>query len=159
MLWFNSSHRHPYAIIGSDWTSYDVSVDVMIPRSGSAGLIGRYDAVSPADGAYNGYVFNVKTDGRFTLRLSNGGTATDTIAGERQVRPATSTVLATGHVAFAERKWHSLSLSLSGDTIRASVDGRQVASVANSAFRSGIPGIEVGGWYRAYFSNLAVAAP
>jgi hypothetical protein len=159
VLWANSSHRHPYAIIGSDWTSYVVSVDVMIPRSGSAGLIGRYDAVSPAQGTYNGYVFNVKTDGRFTLRLSKGGTAADTIAGERQVRPASSTVLAAGHVAFAERKWHSLSLSLSGDTIRASVDGRQVASVANSAFRSGIPGIEVGGWYPAYFSDLAVTTP
>ena len=68
-------------------------------------------------------------------------------------------MLASGHVRFAERKWHSLSLSLAGLTIRASVDGRQVASVANSAFSSGIPGIEVGGWYRAYFSNLAVAAP
>jgi Glycosyl hydrolase family 59 len=159
VLWSNSSHRHPYAIIGSDWTSYVVSADVMIPRSGSAGLIGRYDAVSPAQGTYNAYIFNVSTDGRFTLRLSNGGTATDTIAGERQVRPASSTVLAAGHVAFAERKWHSLSLSLSGGTIRASVDGRQVASVSNSAFTSGIPGIEVGGWYRAYFSNLAVTSP
>jgi hypothetical protein len=159
VLWFNSSNRHPYAIIGSDWTSYIVSVDVMLPQSGSAGLIGRYDAVSPAQGTYNGYTFNVNTDGRFKLKLRNGGTATDTIAGERQVTPASSTVLASGHVTFAERKWHSLSLSLAGGTIRASVDGRQVASVANSAFSSGIPGIEVGGWYRAYFSNLAVVAP
>jgi hypothetical protein len=39
------------------------------------------------------------------------------------------------------------------------VDGRQVASVTSSAFTSGIPGIEVGGWYRAYFSNLAVTPP
>jgi hypothetical protein len=159
VLWFNSSHRHPYAIIGSDWTSYVVSADVMIPRSGSVGLIGRYDAVSPAQGTYNAYIFNVSTDGRFTLRQSNGGTAIDTIAGDRQVRPASSTLLASGQVAFAARKWHSLSLSLSGGIIQASVDGRQVASVANSAFSSGIPGIEVGGWYRAYFSNLAVAAP
>ena len=159
VLWFSSSNRHPYAIIGSDWTSYVVSVDVMLPQSGSAGLIGRYDAVSPAQGTYNGYTFNVNTDGRFKLKLSNGGTATDTIAGERQVRPASSTVLAAGQVAFAERKWHSLSLSLSGRTIQASVDGRQVASVTSSAFTSGTPGIEVGGWYRAYFSNLAVTPP
>ena len=159
VLWANSRHRHPYAIIGSDWASYAVSVDVMLPRSGSAGLIGRYHAVSPAQGSYDGYVFNVSTDGRFALKLSNGGTAVDTIAGERQVTPATSTVLAAGQVAFAKRRWHTLSLSLSGRIIRASVDGRQVASATSSAFTSGIPGIEVGGWYRAYFSNLAVTPP
>ena len=96
VLWANSRHRHPYAIIGSDWASYAVSVDVMLPRSGSAGLIGRYHAVSPAQGSYDGYVFNVSTDGRFALKLSNGGTAVDTIAGERQVTPATTTVLAAG---------------------------------------------------------------
>ena len=159
VLWANSRHRHPYAIIGSDWASYAVSVDVMLPRSGSAGLIGRYHAVSPAQGSYDGYVFNVSTDGRFALKLSNGGTAVDTIAGERQVIPATTTVLAAGQVAFAKRRWHTLSLSLSGRIIRASVDGRQVASATSSAFTSGIPGIEVGGWYRAYFSNLAVTPP
>jgi hypothetical protein len=159
VLWQSSRHRHPYAIIGSDWASYVVSVDVMLPRSGSAGLIGRYHAVSPALGTYNGYVFNVSTDGKFTLKLSKGGTAADTISGERQVRPASATVLAAGHAAFAPRAWHTLSLSLSGPTIRASIDGRQVASLTNSAFSRGIPGIEVGGWYPAYFSNLAVTRP
>jgi len=159
VLWVNTSHRHPYAIIGSDWNNYVVSADVMIPRSGSAGLIGRYDAVSPGQGTYDGYVFDVNTDGNFTLGLSNGGTADSTNGGVRQVTPASTTVLAAGHVAFASREWHSLSLSLSGSTIQAGVDGRQVASVASSAFSSGLPGIEVGGWYRAYFSNLAVTAP
>src|ERR1035437_7885327 len=82
--------------------------------------------------------------------------AADTTAGERQVTPASAPGPAAGQVAFAARRWHTLSLSLSGRTIQASVDGRQVASVTSSAFTSGIPGIEVGGWYRAYFSNLAV---
>ncbi len=94
VLWVNSRHRHPYAIIGSDWTSYVVTVHVMLPHSGSAGLIGRYHGVSPAQGSYNGYVFNVRTNGKFSLRLSNGGTAADTIAGVRQVKPASTTVLA-----------------------------------------------------------------
>ena len=159
VLWVNSRHRHPYAIIGSDWASYVVTVHVMLPHSGSAGLIGRYHAVSPAQGTYNGYVFNVRTDGNYTLKLSNGGTAADTIAGERQVKPASATVLAAGKVSFRKGSWHTLSVSMSGRTIQASVDGRQVASVTNSALTRGIPGIEVGDWYPAYFSNLAVTKP
>jgi hypothetical protein len=159
VLWVSNRHRHPYAIIGSDWTSYAVSVHVMLPHSGSAGLIGRYHGVSPAQGTYNGYVFNVGTNGKFTLRLSNGGTAADTIAGVRQVKPASATVLAAGRTSFAARKWHTLSLSVSGTTIRASVDGRPVTAVTDSTLTSGIPGIEVGGWYPAYFSRLRVTKP
>jgi Glycosyl hydrolase family 59 len=156
VLWVNSRHRHPYAIIGSDWTNYVITVHVRLTHSGSAGLIGRYDAVSPAQGTYDGYVFNVMTDGKFTLRLNDGGTAADTIAGVRQVKPASSTVLAAGRTSFARRAWHTLSLSMSGRIIQASVDGQKVTSVTNSALTHGIPGIEVGGWYPAYFSGLTV---
>ncbi len=156
VLWVRSRHRHPYAIIGSDWTSYVVTVKVRLPHSGSAGLIGRYHAVSPAQGTYNGYVFNVKTGGRFTLKLSNGGTAADTISGDRQVTPASALVLAAGKASFAARRWHTLSLSMLGHTIRASVDGRRVAALTDATLTSGIPGIEVGGWYPAYFSHLTV---
>jgi hypothetical protein len=159
VLWVNSRHRHPYAIIGSDWTSYVVTVHVRLPQAGSAGLIGRYHAVAPAQGTYSGYVFDVTTSGRFTLRLRNGGTAADTISGERQVRPASAIVLAAGRVSFAARAWHTLSLSVSGRTIRARVDGRRVTSVTDATLSSGIPGIEVGGWYPAYFSRLRVTKP
>ncbi len=156
VLWVPGPHRHPYAIIGSDWASYAVKVHVMLPHSGSAGLIGRYHGVSPAQGSYDGYVFNVSTSGRYTLRLSNGGTAADTISGVRQVKPASSVVLAAGRAAFAAAKWHTLALSVSGSTIQASVDGRQVTSVTDATLTDGIPGIEVGGWYPAYFSRLRV---
>ena len=37
--------------------------------------------------------------------------------------------------------------------------GRKVASLSDSTLKRGIPGIEVGGWYPAYFSNLSVTAP
>ena len=42
---------------------------------------------------------------------------------------------------------------------RASVDGQQVDSLTDSTLTRGIPGIEVGGWYPAYFSNLTVTNP
>jgi hypothetical protein len=52
-----------------------------------------------------------------------------------------------------------LSLSVSRTTITARVDGKRLASLSNSTLKRGIPGIEVGGWYPAYFSNLNVTAP
>jgi hypothetical protein len=158
VLWV-SNQRHPYAIIGSDWTSYVVSVDVMLPQSGSAGLIGRYHAVSASHGTFNGYVFDVNTDGTFTLKLNNGGTVANTTSGERQVKPGSVAVLTTGRASFAPGAWHTLSLSMSGTTIEASVDGQRIASLTDSALTRGIPGIEVGGWYPAYFSNLTVTKP
>ena len=159
VLWSAGTGRHPYAIIGSDWDSYAVSADVMVPQSGSAGLIGRYHAVSASHGTFNGYVFDVSTDGTFKLTLNRGGTAVDTAAGQRQVTPARQATLARGQVPFAPGTWHTLSLSIAGTAISASVDGQQVATLTDATLASGIPGIEVGGWYPAYFSNLTVTNP
>jgi Glycosyl hydrolase family 59/Galactocerebrosidase, C-terminal lectin domain/Glycosyl hydrolase family 59 central domain len=159
VLWVANTGRHPYAIIGSDWRNYVVSADVMVPQSGAAGLIGRYHAISVSHGTFDGYVFNVNTDGTFSLTLNNGGTAAYTASGQRQLTPSRRTVLAQGQVPFAPGTWHTLSLSLSGTTIKASVDGQQVASLTDGTLTHGIPGIEVGGWYPAYFSGLTVTSP
>lgn len=158
VLWVPGT-RHPYAIIGSNWRDYAVSVRVMLPRSGSAGLVGRYHAVSASHGTYNAYVFDVKTDGTFTLKLHRGGKAADTTSGQRQLTPPHQATLARGRVPFGRGAWHTLSLSMSGTKVRGKVDGRQVASFRNSALRRGIPGISVGGWYPAYFAHLSVTKP
>jgi Glycosyl hydrolase family 59/Galactocerebrosidase, C-terminal lectin domain/Glycosyl hydrolase family 59 central domain len=152
--------RHPYALTGSDWANYVVSVDVMLPQAGSAGLIGRYDAaaMSPAHGTFSGYVFDVNTDGSYTLTLDSGGKALRNRPGHRQVRPVIVTRLAAGTVPFGVRTWHTLALSMSGAAVTASVDGEQVASVSSATLTHGMPGIEVGGWYPAQFSNLQVSS-
>jgi hypothetical protein len=159
VLWSATTGRHPYAIIGSDWGSYAVSVDAMVPGSGSAGLIGRYQAVSASHGTFNGYVFDVSTDGTFGLTLERGGTAAETATGQQQLTPPHRATLARGRVPFAPGTWHTLALSVSGTAIVASVDGQQVASLTDATLTHGIPGIEVGGWYPAYFSNLTVTTP
>jgi glycosyl hydrolase family 59 len=158
--------RHPYAITGGDWSTYTVSVDAMLPQPGSAGLIARFHAVSPAHGMFDGYLFDVNTDGTFTLALSNGGAAAYRVGGQRVVTPPRLTVLASGtlparpgRVPFGTGTWHRLSLSVSGATITAAVDGRRVASLSDATFADGSPGIETGGWYPAYFSNLTVTSP
>lgn len=159
LLWGDGPTRHPYAIIGSNWANYAISVDVMLPRAGSVGLLGRYHAVSASEGTFNGYVFDVNTNGTFTLKLSKGGTAAHTRSGQQRITPPRLTLLAQGKVAFSPGTWHKLSLSVSRTTITARVDGKRLASLSNSTLKRGIPGIEVGGWYPAYFSNLNVTAP
>jgi 3-keto-disaccharide hydrolase len=171
VLWqvANAATRHPFGIIGSDWSSYVVSADVMVPQSGSAGLIGRYRAVNAAQGTFDGYVFDVNTNGTYTLTVNNGGTAAYTQSGQRQLTAPRRTVLAQGKVPrgkvargkapFAAGTWHHLSLSVSGSDVVASIDGTQVAMASDSTLTDGMPGVEVGGWYPAYFSNLSVSLP
>jgi hypothetical protein len=159
VLWSPSTKRHPYAIIGGDWHNYLVRVHVMVPRSGSAGLIARYHAVSASHGTYDAYVFNVNTDGTFTLTLNRGGTAAYVASGQRQLTAPSQTTLARGRVRFSPGTWHTLSLSVSGSTVRGGIDGQHVASLSDSTLTDGIPGIQVGGWYPAYFSGLTVTKP
>ncbi len=64
-----------------------------------------------------------------------------------------------GKASFAAGTWHTLSLSISGTNIVASIDGTQVAMASDTTLTDGMPGIEVGGWYPAYFSNLTVTSP
>ena len=153
--------RHPYALTGSDWGNYTITTDVVVPKSGSAGLLGRYDAASasPSHGTYNAFVFDVNTDGTYTLGLHLGGAAANTTSGQRLIKPASARPLATGTVPFAPGTWHTLTLSLSGRNITAGVDGHQLATLSDATLSHGMPGIETGGWYPVQFSNLTVTGP
>jgi len=106
-----------------------------------------------------GYVFDVNTNGTYTLTVNRGGTAADTQSGQRLLVTPRRVVLAAGHVSFAAGTWHTLSLSVNGTAITGSVDGTQVASATDATLTDGMPGIEVGGWYPAYFSNLNLTSP
>jgi glycosyl hydrolase family 59/glycosyl hydrolase family 59 (putative galactocerebrosidase) len=159
VLWISNAGRQPYAITGGNWASYVLSVDAMLPQSGSVGLISRYHAVSASHGTFNGYVFTVSTDGTYTLTVNHGGTAAYTASGQHQLTPPHHTVLARGRAAFSPGTWHRLSLSASGTTITAHLDGQPLASLTDSTLTQGAPGISTGGWYPAYYSNLTVTSP
>ncbi len=58
------------------------------------------------------------------------------------------------------RHWHRLSLSMSGDTITASVDGDVVADLTDPTWASGLAGLEAGAfsssWPHVQYSHLSV---
>jgi hypothetical protein len=158
VLWTDKPGTHPYAIVGN-WANYVVNVKVKLPQAGSAGLIGRYRSVSPSKGMFDGYVFDVNTNGSFSLGVNSGGSAKDTISGQQLVTAPRHAKLASGRVDFAAGAWHQLTLALAGKSVKASVDGHQVADIHSSAASKGAAGIETGGWYPAYYSHLAVTNP
>jgi Glycosyl hydrolase family 59 len=160
-----ASTRYPYAVIGAgNWADYKVSADVLLPGSRSAaGLIGRFScrATTPNAGAFDGYVFNVSATGSWSLtRNANpepGLPATGCTSG-----PTLTEVLVSGHLArpLELRHWHRLSLSMSGDTITASVDGVVVADLTDPTWASGLAGLEAGAftsaWPHVQYSHLSV---
>jgi Glycosyl hydrolase family 59/Galactocerebrosidase, C-terminal lectin domain len=155
VLWHGSSGgaRYPFAIVGDGgWSDYTVSVDVLLTRPHtSAGLIGRFDRHgSQADiGHFGGYVFDLSTTGGWRL-VRNDVTASGVA------------VLASGTLTAAAGvdRWHHLTLSLTGTTITATVDGRAVATVNDTTWRGGLAGIEAGlftgTWPHAGYANLTV---
>jgi hypothetical protein len=161
----HTSQRYPYAVIGADaWANYQVSADVLLPsRHSSAGLIGRFSCreETPNAAAFDGYLFNLSATGAWSLtrNVNPEPTAADSGCASGPTRPQT---LASGRLAKAPilRRWHRLSLSMSGSTITASVGGVRVADVANSTWTSGLAGLEAGAfsgsWPRVQYSHLAV---
>jgi hypothetical protein len=91
--------------------------------------------------------------------VNHGGTATDTQSGQRLLTAPRRAVLARARVPFAPGTWHTLSLSSNGTAITGSVDGTPVVSATDATLADGLPGLEVGGWYPAYFSDLSVTSP
>ncbi len=142
--------RFPYAVVGyNGWRNYTVSVSVRLSAKGqSAGLISRFDHPR-ANGVaqkFHGYQFVVGSSGSWKL------IANDVLKPER--------TLATGQLAKPLRagKWFRLSLSASGTTITARVNGVVVATVHDDEYAAGDAGISTGGWYKVQFRELKVTA-
>ncbi len=143
--------RFPYAVIGDQhMADYTVSCDVRLTQPGTtAGLVGRFSGTLGAQaGHFDGYVFDVSSTGAWRLIDDH-----ETAGAIATLASGTAPALGTGH-------WHRLALSLHGNAITASVDGRRVTSVHSSTWTSGPAGIEAGAfsgsWPRSQYSNLSI---
>jgi hypothetical protein len=149
LFWQNPvSTRFPYAVLGgSTWKNYTVSTDVAFTAAGqNAGLITRF-AHPKADGIaqqFQGYQFTLGQGGTWKLlRDKTGGGPT---------------VLKTGTVAATPVNTPvAISLTASGKTLSASVNGTKVTSTTDGTWTTGDAGISTGGWYAVNFSSLKVS--
>jgi Glycosyl hydrolase family 59 len=136
----------PYAIVGQNtWRDYTVSARVVLPRSGSASappgaaLIARFQGFRRTTVShFRGYELKVRSDGTWQL-TANG--------------PAPVT-LASGRVAAS--RVYAMSLSTSGTTISARIDGARVATVINGAYRDGPAGLASLGYYPVQYPSFGV---
>ncbi|HEY3607688.1 MAG TPA: ricin-type beta-trefoil lectin domain protein [Pseudonocardiaceae bacterium] len=135
----------PHALLGDlSWSNYTVSSDVMLEKSGYAGLIGRASSQQYLGaGGLNAYYLRVTDTGTWSILRSDTS--------------ATFATLAGGTVATAGTgRWHHLALTFSGGTITASIDGTTVGSVTDFTFGSGQVGYTTSQGETAQFDNLSI---
>ena len=120
-----------FTILGdAAWQDYQVSVDVRLDAGGAAALLGR---VSRTHATYTpkGYIFKLGNDGGWKLVASTSA----------KVLGAPVAELAAGKATLANQPWHNMKLVFEGTTIKAFIDGHQVATVSNGTFAAGMVGL------------------
>jgi Glycosyl hydrolase family 59/Galactocerebrosidase, C-terminal lectin domain len=136
----------PYAITGwNTWRDYTVSASVILPPARGA---------SPPPGAaviarFQGYHRTTVSQFRgYELRIRSSG------AWQIEANGRAAVALASGRVAVARA--YTLSLTVSGVTISARVDGRLVATVTSDAYREGPAGLGSLGYYPVRYASFTV---
>ncbi|MGC0318422.1 RICIN domain-containing protein [Kitasatospora acidiphila] len=140
--WHSDMNYTPATLLGDPrWNNYQAGTDVNLEQSGSsAELLGRIDHVDHDRSAYH---LKIDDTGTWTLFTED--------------RSSTDTVLASGSYSGAGAgTWHNLTLAMTGDSITASIDHVQVASVMDSSHLVGQIGLGVGGFQHADFANVAI---
>ena len=123
----------PYTVIGDPaWKDYTISSDVYIV-AGEVEIGGRFS------GNMSELAYRLSLDKTGNWRLSYRGNT-----------------LASGWTfVFDASEWHSMSLTFSGNAITASIDGRQVAKVADDSAGAGMVCI-VSSYYPNMFDNISI---
>ncbi len=128
----------PLTFLGSaDWKDYSVSADTYIEKAGAVSVHGRIGAIPGGNGDDPpGYTLRARDTGEWELK-------------------SFKTVIAKGQTPFSAGQWHNLRLDLHGSTISAYVDGKQICSLVDTKYASGLAGL--GSDYNfAQFSNLEI---
>ena len=134
ILW--RPYKLPLTIVGDpEWKDYRVSVDYLLPETGSIRLLGRARGFDWEDQPA-GYAFEADASGNWNLRT-----------GEK--------VLASGNVPPRSNAWHHIVLSMNGDRISVTLDSNSLAAVNDTTAAKGLVALGTG-WNLALFGNLAI---
>jgi alpha-L-rhamnosidase len=130
---------------GSSWTDYTMSFDTQIVTNQAGWVIRGQDA-------NDGYVF--------ILNASNDSAGTPNTLQEFDLNNGTYTTIGSVTLpsALAPDTWHTVSTTVSGDTITVSLDGTQIASVSSSAYSAGTVGFREYSGEQADFKDLSVVS-
>jgi hypothetical protein len=136
-----------YALLGdTGWSNYSVSLDVDLRQTGTVELLGRAGTQARPQSKQSGYYFQLADTGVWSLSTR------DTSATVTTLRSGTITAPGTG-------TWHTMTLSFSGSTIVAQMDGKTLATVTDTTYTKGQVGFGVVGYRTEQLDNLAVTPP
>jgi hypothetical protein len=135
IIWSDNKLLKPHTLFGNPaWKDYMIEADVLI-AGGDVEIGGRY-----ADRNKLGYRWILSHDGRWQLNWQ-------------------SAVLASGHIEkFDPSVWHHLGLTLHGNTISGSIDGRKKAAVRHKPVNQGMAFL-ASTYDRNLFDNIRVGHP
>jgi len=117
----------PNTVFGDKlWTDYTIQADVLI-TAGKAGIGGRF-----LYGQFLGSGFTVQQDGTWTITAPQLPVE---IVNGKETRHEEVKTLSTGKLdGFNPAIWHRLTLTLKGDEMLASMDGKEVVKVHNEGY-------------------------
>jgi hypothetical protein len=145
-IYWTSGHAEPYSLLGDlTWRNYTVSSDVMLEKPGYAQLIGRantYNHQGPQN--LSGYYFRVTDAGTWSI-LSN-----NTSGNWRTLASGTVPALGIG-------RWHTVSLTVNGNTVTGAIDGTTVGRATDATWVAGQIGYGTGQGVTAQFDNLSIS--
>ena len=149
-------NSYPETFLGDlKWRNYEVSVDVLVEKSGFASLFGHVGKVEQNENPPWGIWLKAGTDGKWELTARKNKVETNKSGKSKNI--GEQVVFASGEMPFAADVWHTLTLSFNGKTLHAVMDGKEVASVRSELCPVGMAGIG-SGWHGAQFDNFHLAA-
>lgn len=144
--WNQTGHMDPTTLVGDPrwWGNYEVSVGFLLERPGYVELVGRVSSQRPFGRTLGGYHLRVASDGAWRLYSADPArTDETTLASGRVTPPGAGT-------------WHTMALSMRGETIAAGIDGAWVARVADRRQTSGNVALRTSAWDPAQFDDLVI---
>ncbi len=129
-------YNYPQTVIGDlDWKDYIVSIDVMLPDTGSVNLWGRMNSFG-SSWDFQGYVFEIEHNGKWQLK-------------ERQHH------LASGQLKIDLKKWNTLSMTFYNDSIAVGFNKKTLVKIKDNTHKNGVVALGTG-WNIALFDNLKI---
>jgi hypothetical protein len=143
ILW--GPNREPLSLIGDvGWTNYTVSADVLLEKAGWAQVIGRVAwQRGGGPGGVDGYFLRAGDDGQWSIIRSDTDNVLKTLASGKVAALGTNT-------------WHTLAVTVTGNTITGQIDGTTVATTTDPTWTNGQAALGTSQGETAQFDNLRV---
>jgi hypothetical protein len=142
--WTDEPYNAPYTIMGDgSWSNYTVSADTLLKQAGSVELLGRVGQQGRNDNGLAAYHLRVSDTGGWSIDKSDTSWNFTTLA-----RGTTT--------ALGLNTWHTVSLTMQGTKLTASLDGSVLGSATDGSYTNGQAGLGVTGYQTDQFDNFAL---